>query len=109
MWTGDEMIVWGGGFSGGIHVNTNGRYHPLTDSWTSTTLTGAPGGRIAHAGVWTGGEMIVWGGFNFNQNEFFDTGGRYNPSTDAWIATSVANAPNPERDLARNKCCVDGK
>jgi N-acetylneuraminic acid mutarotase len=94
VWTSDEMIVWGG-YSGGIHVNTGGRYHPSTNSWTPTTLTGAPDGRIAHAAVWTGTEMIVWGGFNFNGNEFFNTGGRYNPTTNAWIATSVANAPSP--------------
>ena len=31
--------------------------------------------------------MIVWGGI------FLNTGGRYNPSTDSCIATSLINAP----------------
>src|SRR5439155_443767 len=36
-------------------------------------------------------EMIVWGGFNGN---YLNTGGRYNPSTDSWTATSTTNAPD---------------
>ena len=34
MWTGSEMIVWGG-VTCSI-VNTGGRYDPSTDSWTAT-------------------------------------------------------------------------
>ncbi len=33
--------------------------------------------------------MIVWGGFNGP----FNTGGRYDPSTDSWTPTSTTNAP----------------
>src|SRR6516162_7980639 len=36
--------------------------------------------------------MIVWGGTN-NQISYFNTGGRYNQSTDSWTATSTTNAP----------------
>src|SRR2546423_11276083 len=35
--------------------------------------------------------MIVWGG-GLN-GSFFNTGGRYNPGTDSWTATSTTNAP----------------
>ena len=35
--------------------------------------------------------MIVWGGFA--DIDYVNTGGRYNPSTDSWIATSTTNAP----------------
>ena len=59
VWTGKEMIVWGGGFPG---LNTGGRYNPVTDTWTATTTTNAPTARQWHATVWTGSEMIVWGG-----------------------------------------------
>ena len=38
--------------------------------------------------------MIVWGGFGFDGNNDVKTGGRYNPSTDSWIATSTTNAPS---------------
>jgi hypothetical protein len=34
--------------------------------------------------------MIVWGGYH---RERVNTGGRYSPNTDSWIATSTTNAP----------------
>src|SRR5437762_3899837 len=87
VWTGSEMIVWGGRSTGG-YLNTGGRYNPSTDSWVATTTTGAPAARYLHTAVWTGSEMIVWGGSdNINVTTVFNTGGRYNPSTNSWTAT----------------------
>src|SRR6266496_1678131 len=91
VWTGSEMIVWGGGV-GPTSFNTGGRYNPSTDSWTATNTTNAPHARRQQTAVWTGTEMIVWGGdFAFPP---LNTGGRYNPSTDTWRATSTTNAPD---------------
>ena len=87
VWTGSEMIVWGG--YNGSDLNTGGRYNPSTDSWTATSTINAPSGRELHTAVWSGSEMIVWGG-----TVFVNTGGRYNPATDSWIATSTTNAPS---------------
>jgi N-acetylneuraminic acid mutarotase len=61
------------------------------DTWTAASITNAPAGRTRHTAVWTGSEMIIWGGFD--GINFFNTGGRYNPSTDSWVATSTINAP----------------
>jgi hypothetical protein len=88
VWTGSEMIMWGGGRP---PYNTGGRYNPSTDTWTATPIINAPAGRGGHSLVWTGSEMIVWGG-NGGAGEF-NTGGRYNPMTNAWTATSTLNAP----------------
>ena len=52
VWTGTEMIVWGG--STNMALNTGGRYNPSTDSWISTSTTNAPTARTAHTAVWTG-------------------------------------------------------
>ena len=77
VWTGSEMIVWGGyAFA---DFNTGGRYNPGTDTWTATSTANAPSARDGHTAVWTGSEMIVWGGSCFNGQ--LNTGGRYNPST----------------------------
>ena len=66
VWTGTEMIVWGG-FNLGIGIlNTGGRYNPATDSWVATSTTNAPESRTYHTAVWTGSEMIVWGGWDWN-------------------------------------------
>src|SRR6184192_1611954 len=91
VWTGSEMIIWGGTQGGVVYLNTGGRYNPSTDSWTATSLTNAPAVRDYHTAIWTGSEMIVWGGFN--GSSVFNTGGRYNPGTDSWTATSTTNAP----------------
>ena len=60
VWTGIEMIVWGGGATGPTYLNTGGRYNPSTDSWTATSTTNAPDARMYHTAVWTGSQMIVW-------------------------------------------------
>ncbi len=88
------MIVWGG-FDGTVHVNTGARYKPSTNTWTATNLSNAPSARIGHAAVWTGHEMIVWGGYNYQENLLLDTGGRYSPTTDSWIPTTMTKAPWP--------------
>jgi hypothetical protein len=62
VWTGSEMIVWGG--TNGGFLNTEGRYDPGTDSWTATSIANAPTSRQQFTAVWTGTEMIVWGGYN---------------------------------------------
>ena len=76
VWTGSEMIVWGGTGSAGPYFNTGGRYNPNTDSWTTTSAISVPDARRSHTAVWTGSEMIVWGG-GPDFPEAFNTGGRY--------------------------------
>src|SRR5438477_7822465 len=61
VWTGSEMIVWGGN-GGTNYLNTGGKYDPSTDSWTATSTTNAPAARVGNTAVWTGSEMIIWGG-----------------------------------------------
>src|SRR5206468_3586421 len=90
IWTGSEMIVWGGLAPG--YSNSGGRYNPATDNWIPTSTANAPAGRSRHTAVWTGSEMIVWGGTGDGGN-VLNTGGRYNPLTDSWTATSTTNAP----------------
>jgi hypothetical protein len=90
VWTGTEMIVWGG-FASGNLLNTGRRYNLSTDTWLATSINSAPSGREFHTAVWSGSEMTVWGGEVATGNG--NTGGRYNPVTDSWIATSTANAP----------------
>ena len=77
VWTGSEMIIWGGR-GGDLFWSTGGRYDPLIDSWTATGFTNAPSARYHHTAVWTGSEMIIWGGYGRSNSSFFmNTGGRY--------------------------------
>jgi len=88
VWTGTEMIVWGGN-NVGYNPPEGGRYNPATDSWTATSTTNAPVPRNLHTAVWTGTEMIVWGGHDPTTNMPVNSGGRYNPATDTWIPTNT--------------------
>ena len=93
------MIIWGGivpfSFDPAFFTNTGGKYDPSTDSWTATTTMRAPTGREFPTAVWTGSEMIVWGGYSYDGiDHYWNTGGRYNPGTDSWVATSTTNAPD---------------
>ena len=100
VWTGTEMIIWGGcdglgGSAGGSWFNTGGKYNLSTDSWTMTsTGTNCPSPRSDHTAVWTGTEMIVWGGYYYdsgtNTDHYLNTGARYDPSTNSWTSTSIA-------------------
>jgi lambda repressor-like predicted transcriptional regulator len=93
VWTGSEMIVWGGS-QNTIPNIPGGRYNPTTDTWAPTSTTNAPTGRVHHTAVWTGAEMIVWGGYGWCGGSCrSNSGGRYDPNTDAWTATSTLNAP----------------
>jgi hypothetical protein len=96
IWTGNEMIVWGGGGHTGNHFNTGGRYNPVTDSWTATASATAPSARWYHTAIWTGSRMIVWGGGISGVS--FNTGGNYNPTTNSWTATTTTNAPVARRN-----------
>jgi N-acetylneuraminic acid mutarotase len=93
VWTGSEMIVWGGSGSSG-YLNTGARYNPITDSWTTITSSGAPTARFQSSSIWTGTEMIIWGGYNPISDKIFNDGWRYNPTTDSWSQLSAINAPS---------------
>ncbi len=86
VWTGSEMIVWGG-FGDGQHAWNNGaRYHPGLDRWAPLPVEGAPEARVEPAAVWTGSEMIVWGGITPDLKRTLPSGARYNPATNQWTA-----------------------
>ncbi len=91
VWTGSEMIVWGGSVLT-ANYGDGGRYSPATDTWTPVSLTGAPAARNSHTAVWTGSEMIVWGGWG---DQPFGDGERYDPTIDAWTPVSANGAPGP--------------
>ncbi|ANM31051.1 hypothetical protein ABI59_17920 [Acidobacteria bacterium Mor1] len=96
VWTGSEMIVWGGVQTNGgpSTLQTGGRYDPVSDSWTPTSLTDAPPASQGATAVWTGSEMIVWGGSEgLFSGDALRSGGRYDPVSDSWTATNLDGAP----------------
>jgi N-acetylneuraminic acid mutarotase len=96
VWTGHDMIVWGGIAIDPPYTsmfNSGSRYDPATDVWLPTSLVNAPSPRLDHVAVWTGRVMVVWGGRNGPDR--YVTGGTYDPAVDRWTATTTENAPPP--------------
>jgi len=59
VWTGTDMIVFGGEGMGVI-FDEGARYNPETDTLSPISTIGAPKGRTLATAVWTGTEMLVW-------------------------------------------------
>lgn len=95
VWTGTEMIIWGG--HNGLYVNTGSRYNPTTNSWTEMSTIGAPPGRCCFVGVWTGSRLLVWGGANAGVG-LLNTLGVYDPATNTWLTPAPPNAPYGARN-----------
>jgi len=107
VWTGDEMILWGGftqiGYpqSDNVYYSSGARYRPALDSggqstpWVAIATNNAPSARRGHTSIWSGKEMIVWGG---EDGSALNTGGRYLPDSDNWVSTSVTGAPSARQD-----------
>jgi bacillolysin len=93
VWTGAQMIVWGGRQSAG-NLPSGGLYDPAIDTWESTPTATAPSRRYLHSAVWTGDEMLVWGG---SHGTHPITGGLYRPpgptvTTEAATAITASEA-----------------
>ena len=73
VWTGSEMIVWGG-LGGTSDLNDGGRYNPQTRSWALLSNANAPSARSELTAVWTGAQMIVWGGASNGSSTLSDGG-----------------------------------
>ncbi len=82
VWTGTEMIVWGGVNANSTYLNDGARYNPTFDLWTPISKINAPSERAGHTGVLAAGIMLIWGGTNATTP--FSDGGYYNPASDEW-------------------------
>ena len=84
VWTGDLMVVWGGGYG----ESQGGRYHPATDTWLPMAAVGGPAGVSSQPGAflfWTGKEVFAW---------VRQSGALYDPINDEWVRR-VTNNPVP--------------
>lgn len=93
IWTGSEMIVWGGQSTMGI-LYGGAKYDPATNDWASMANGSAVGARADHTAIWTGSNMWVWGGWS---NGELNTGGIYSVSGDSWSTMSTTSAPTARR------------
>ncbi len=82
VWTGSEMIIWGGMHEDVVN-NTGARYNPTSNAWITTSSTNSPSARSSHSSIWTGSEQIIWGGGDNNTS--FNDGKKYNPISNGYL------------------------
>ena len=80
VWTGRELVGWGGGCCGDVS-DDGSAYNPATNTWRK--IASAPvNGQQSPLGAWTGRELVI---FNGHGPEGARVGGAaYNPRTDTW-------------------------
>lgn len=93
VWTGTEMITFGGRKNGNNIENNFYKYDFINDSWTQGSNIDKPLATINHTAVWTGDKMIVYGGFD-------DIGGVYDPVNNIWVNSNITNNLNFSKHTA---------
>jgi hypothetical protein len=96
IWTGNELLVWGGWGHGSSVFADGAAYDPARRAWR--LLRAAPlSARAPAVWVWTGKEFLVWG--DTSRTRTVRDGAAYNPATDSWrrlppapLALNRANA-----------------
>lgn len=106
LWTGDELLVWGGiaqsGDQSWVNHDDGALYDPKSNGWKAMSSSAAPAGRYAvDRSVWTGEKLIVWGGASYESGSTFspivtslDDGGIYDRKSDAWTPIASEGAPH---------------
>jgi hypothetical protein len=95
IWTGKEMIVFGGG--GDSHARKDGAaYNPRSRTWRK--LPRSPVGGYANSLLWTGKEMITFGGIRNGPDRvsgfpdgFISDGAAYDPRANKWRVLAESN------------------
>ena len=85
VWTGEEIVVWGGGNRDGAINREGAAFNPSSQTWRR--IEEAPLGLNLASGVWTGDEVLVFGSLldhrNWAETET-SVGAAYDPYRDQW-------------------------
>ena len=96
VWTGSEMVIWGGDSSAGPLAD-GAAYDPRRDSWRRLP-NGPLSARNAPAAVWSGREVLLWGGHGAGTGHV--DGAAFDPATNAWRTFADAPIRSAGRPLA---------
>jgi hypothetical protein len=92
VWTGSEIVVFGGGERNEPSTSNGAAYDPKTDEWRK--IAEAPIGLNASSGMWTGREVLVFGSLLDNRNRAAtrtSVGAAYDPDRDRWRELPPSN------------------
>jgi hypothetical protein len=87
VWTGEQVLVWGGYEFTGLGDDVLGAggfvFDAATRDWEQ--MPDSPlSPRADPASAWSGRELLIWGGTDTREERFFGDGAAYDPETGAW-------------------------
>lgn len=91
VWSGKEMIVFGGEGPKGRIVGDGAAFDPTTNRWRKISRSGAPQARTRAAGVWTGTHLVIAGGVNA-KGDAVEGAFTYDPKGDRWQTAASPSA-----------------
>lgn len=92
VWTGAQLIIWGGAGTSSAVSAEGGSYEPATNSWRE--IPAAPiSGRVSPVGVWTGSQVLIYGGTTASGQPSTD-GAAYDPANNTWQKLPAAPLGN---------------
>ncbi len=97
VWTGKEIVVWGGGEYGDATNRTGASYDPVRDRWHP--IAPAPVGLNLADGVWAKRWVAVYGSLldrGSHADTRFATGALYSPAFDRWKMMSEGSRLSPQ-------------
>ncbi|MDO8505714.1 MAG: MopE-related protein [bacterium] len=98
IWTGTEMIIWGGTRGGWEESGGGAAFDPTTGGWRILATLDAPDARAEHVAIWTGTDMIIWGGGGYDTDAyFFNSGALYDSDSDVWVEMNLVGAPSSRK------------
>lgn len=91
VWTGQQLLVWGGDLGGASYSASGGAYATASDTWATFSSFQAPSGRAGHTAVWTGTEMVIFGGSG--AAGLATTNSKYHLGNGEWSAVTTTGMP----------------
>ncbi|MDB4946563.1 MAG: kelch repeat protein [Labilithrix sp.] len=103
---GAKILLWGtsatcadGAANASGLCGVGAAYDSVSYVWTPLSAVGAPAARFLHSVVWTGTRMLIWGGEGCGRLEApCQSGGVYDPATDAWEPLDASAPITPRSD-----------
>ena len=94
VWTGSDMIIWGGQDAAGNLLGDGSKLSGATNFWSGIAVEDSPEVRHSHSAIWTGSKMVIWGGIS--PSGPVNTGNVYDSALDVWGSTQMSLPGAPD-------------
>ena len=94
VWTGTDMIIWGGQDAAGNLLGDGSKLSGATNFWSGIAVEDSPEVRHSHSAIWTGSKMVIWGGIG--PSGPVNTGNVYDSAFDVWGSTQMSLPGAPD-------------